>query len=208
MTLTEKRHKVVPDLLDLLVPIGDLKPYPGNARKHAKAELVDSLLTNGQYRPIVVRDDGTILAGNGTYTAAKELGWTHIAATRWTGSDDRARRVNVVDNRSHDLGGYDDRQLVQQLTSLAAAELEFEGTAYDQEYLDRLVSGLQAPAEPEEDEGSRSGGMGEGMVRVWFMATPETAAKWKEAIRRTGFNSDTVGARTILDLALAEMDPL
>lgn len=65
----------------------ELNPYHANARRGDLAAIARSLETNGQYRPIVVnlgRHTGRpleVLAGNHTLAAARQLGWTKIAAT-------------------------------------------------------------------------------------------------------------------------------
>ena len=51
---------------------------PCNARRHGaqNIEAVKSSLRRfGQQKPIVVDEDGVIVAGNGTVAAARELGW-------------------------------------------------------------------------------------------------------------------------------------
>ncbi len=82
---------------------------------HDDEAIARSLAENGQYKPITVRDDGTVIVGNGTYAAALSLGWTHIAATRVEVTEEQARRIVLVDNRTHDLGGYDDALLAELL---------------------------------------------------------------------------------------------
>ena len=59
------------------VPIGSVHPDPDNLRLHPAENLAGiraSLERFGQQKPIVVGRDGTIVAGNGTYAAAVELG--------------------------------------------------------------------------------------------------------------------------------------
>ena len=56
-----------------------LEPYPGNPRQHNLAAIRESLEEHGQYRPLVIQaSSGRILAGNGTFEAAHELGWKKI----------------------------------------------------------------------------------------------------------------------------------
>lgn len=63
------------------VPLGDLKLFPGNARRGDVDLIVQSLKAHGQYKPIVVNArDMTILAGNHTYQAAGVLEWKKIQA--------------------------------------------------------------------------------------------------------------------------------
>ena len=58
--------------------IEDLHFDPANVRKHDEKNLEaikSSLLRFGQQKPIVVDGKGIVIAGNGTLTAAKALGW-------------------------------------------------------------------------------------------------------------------------------------
>lgn len=58
------------------VPVDQLKFDPKNSRKHDTKNIKaikESLLKFGQQKPIVVMADGTVIAGNGTLQAFKEL---------------------------------------------------------------------------------------------------------------------------------------
>jgi site-specific DNA-methyltransferase (adenine-specific) len=93
-------------LAELAVPIKSLRPYKGNPRVGDIATIRESLETNGQYRPIVVRRaTNEVLAGNHTWQAARELGWQEIAATFVDVDAEQARRIVLVDNRAKDLAG-------------------------------------------------------------------------------------------------------
>lgn len=139
----EEQHGIPGELAHLAVPLGELTPYPGNAKLHDVPALRASLRQHGQYRPVVVqRSTGQVLAGNGTMTAARAEGWTHLAAVRIDCDDDRARRINLVDNRSSELGGgYDPDALLHLLTSLADTPDALAGTGYDLDALDALLAG-------------------------------------------------------------------
>lgn len=131
-------------LTDLLVPVDSLAHYPGNARTHAEAVLRESLELNGQYRPVVVWSrNRQVLAGNGTLAAARDLGWTEIAATFVDVDEDAARRINLVDNRANDLAGYDEAALVGLLEGVGP---DLTGTGYDQAALDELLARLAEPS--------------------------------------------------------------
>lgn len=61
-----------------------LKPYPGNARTHSKKQvrqIADSIERFGFTNPVLVSDDGEIIAGHGRVLAAKLLG--PIEYRRW-----------------------------------------------------------------------------------------------------------------------------
>jgi DNA modification methylase len=119
-------------LRKLAVPIDDLQPYKGNARrrKDGGAGIRESLEKNGQYRPVVVwKGENQVLAGNHTYAAARELGWTKIAATYVEVDAEQARRINLVDNADPERhGDYDYEALAELLRSFDG---DLEGTGYD-----------------------------------------------------------------------------
>lgn len=125
---------------NLNAPIADLKPYGSNPRRGNVAVIAESLKAHGQYRPIVVRaDTNEVLAGNHTLAAAKELGWTDLAVTYVDVDDEQAARIVLVDNRSADLGSYDDQVLLDLLASLDAGG-GLGGTGYTGDDLDDLMA--------------------------------------------------------------------
>lgn len=126
-----------PAIQALATPVGDLVPYPGNARRGNIARIAESLQANGQYRPIVVRR-GTdeVLAGNHTLAAAKQLGWDAVAVTFVEVTDDEARRIVLVDNKTNDDAAYDDQELIELLQSLPS----LEGTGFTPDELDLLLT--------------------------------------------------------------------
>jgi len=140
-------------LAALLVPVADLEFYPGNARTHDDAALRESMATNGQYRPIVANTrTRQVLAGNGTLAAARALGWGQVAVTWVDVDEDAARRIVLVDNRANDLAGYDEAMLLAMLRDVP----DMTGTGYDADYLDALLSRVDATVAgedaPDDDE--------------------------------------------------------
>lgn len=125
----------------LAVPVSGLKPYGKNPRRGNVEMIKESLELHGQYKPIVVRT-GTneVLAGNHTLKAAKELGWTDIAATFVDVDDDKAARIVLVDNRSNDVAGYDDEVLQELLESLP----DLAGTGFSPDDLNEYTDDAEA----------------------------------------------------------------
>lgn len=123
------------DLTMELVGLDLLRPHPDNPRNGDVDAIAESLTVNGQYKPIVVAKDGTVLAGNHTYAAALQLGWTEIQAVRLqVGPKSKAaKRIMLADNRTSDLGVYDEGLLLQLLNDLGGGEGEgvIPGTGYD-----------------------------------------------------------------------------
>lgn len=98
------------DLQGLLHPIDAFHPDPANARTgHSIEQIAYSLKTYKQRKPIVVNlsEGGKIEAGNGTWLAAKSLGWTHVAAVRVDDDPMTAVAFGIADNRTGDLSHWD-----------------------------------------------------------------------------------------------------
>jgi len=139
-------------LRSLAVPIGSVRPYPGNPRRGQIDAIKDSLREHGQYRPIVVqRSSGVVLAGNHTWQAAKALGWQQLAVTYIDCDDDEARRIVLVDNRLNELGGYDSQALTELLQEVAVSPRRLSGTGYDDATLTELLADFQP--DPEAPQG-------------------------------------------------------
>jgi hypothetical protein len=128
-------HKIVPQLEGLAVPIGTLNSDPENARVHPErniAEVVKSLDTYGQRIPVVVQTAGMIVrAGNARLEAAKQLGWTHVAAVVLDDTDQAAKAYALMDNRSADLAEWDFVQVAEIIKGLDAEWKELTGFSLD-----------------------------------------------------------------------------
>jgi DNA modification methylase len=108
-----------------LITLSSLRLDPNNARRHDKKNLEaikGSLSLFGQRKPIVVSGDNTIVAGNGTVEAARELGWTEIYVARiphdWT--PEQIKAYALADNRTAELAEWDSKILADQLIELDA----------------------------------------------------------------------------------------
>lgn len=123
------------------VKLGELRPYPGNARRGDVDAIASSLEAHGQFRPLIVqRSTGYVLGGNHTLQAAQRLGWPSVQVTYLDVDDDAAKRIVLADNRTHDLGdGYDDRALADLLASIDG---DLTGTGFSFDDLDDLLAKL------------------------------------------------------------------
>ena len=116
--------------------IADLTADPENARTHDKKNLdaiASSLEKFGQRKPIVVMPVGTILAGNGTWAAAKQLGWTDIQVSvvpvDWDYAT--AKAYALADNRTAELAEWDTSILASQLIELDAEGWDISALGFD-----------------------------------------------------------------------------
>lgn len=92
------------ELRPMLMPIDTLSPAPFNVRQGDIPLIADSLRRFGQLKPIVLDDEGMILAGNNVYRASIELlGWTHLSAVTADGmSEDDRLLFLLADNHASD----------------------------------------------------------------------------------------------------------
>lgn len=121
------------------VPIDSIAVYDKNPRIGNIDKIAESLAKNKQYRGIVVNErDGKVLAGNHTLLAARRLGWEEILVQYVDVDDEEAKRIVLADNKTAELGTYDDTLLAELLAGLPS----IEGTGFDAIEVDELLSGL------------------------------------------------------------------
>lgn len=97
-------------LRSLAVPIDELHIDPANARtNHALERIAASLKTYGQRKPIIANrlQNGKIEAGNGTWLAARKLGWSHLAVVFVDDDPATAAAYGIADNRLSELSTWD-----------------------------------------------------------------------------------------------------
>jgi site-specific DNA-methyltransferase (adenine-specific) len=131
--------------------ITELSLDPSNVRKHSRRNLdaiKASLRKFGQQKPIVVDAKGIVLAGNGTLTAAQELGWTEIQIVRTELAGVEATMFAIADNRTAELAEWEEDKLSQVLQSLKVEDADLlAATGYDAAEVDKM-----SKAEVTEDE--------------------------------------------------------
>jgi ParB family chromosome partitioning protein len=129
--------------------ITELSLDPSNVRKHSRRNLdaiKASLRKFGQQKPIVVDAKGIVLAGNGTLTAAQELGWTEIQIVRTELAGVEATAFAIADNRTAELAEWED-SLNDVLKSLQDEGVDLADLGYSPEDLGQFaVAEAEAPA--------------------------------------------------------------
>lgn len=136
------------------VPIGSLKPYPGNARTHDERQLskiASSLEAFGWMNPPIVDGEGVIIAGHGRWMAAKQLGLTEVPVVRVSHlTPDAVRAYRIADNQLAALSGWDDELLAIELQHLTSVELDFniEVIGFDHPEIDLRISPAEDKDEP------------------------------------------------------------
>lgn len=108
------------------VSLSSIAQDPNNVRRHPTKNLAaikGSLAKFGQQKPIVIDDRGIILAGNGTYAAALELGWDTIKVVVTDIKESFLKTAfALADNRTAELAEWDLDGLDVQLGLLKAED--------------------------------------------------------------------------------------
>jgi hypothetical protein len=118
------------------VSVDELNLHPDNPRIGDIVAIKNSLAVNGLYQPVTVNSSTMeVLRGNHTLLAARELGWREIEVFFVDVSKDDGARILLADNRTSDLGGYDNLALSRLLEGLG----DFEGTGYGADDLRDLL---------------------------------------------------------------------
>ena len=96
-------------------PVEDLKPYVKNARTHPP-EQIDQIAASmerfGFTIPMLVSEDGTIIAGHGRLMAAAQLGLSEVPVMVARGWSDEDRRIyTLADNRLAETSEWDPEML-------------------------------------------------------------------------------------------------
>jgi len=100
-----------------------LKLDANNARLHSEeniAAIKRSLAAFGQQKPIVINDDNTVLAGNGTLVAALQLGWETLKCVRSSLVGPEATAYAIADNRTGEFAYWDEAELTRAYSAMAS----------------------------------------------------------------------------------------
>ena len=105
------------------IAIDKLTPNGRNARTHSRKQIrqiADSIAAFGFVVPILIDDNGVIIAGHGRYAAAKLLGLKEVPAIKVQGlSEAKRRALALADNKIAENAGWDRDILAVELPELA-----------------------------------------------------------------------------------------
>ncbi len=105
------------------IAVDALKPNARNARTHSRRQIrqiADSIATFGFLVPILVDEDGVVIAGHGRYAAAKLLGLKQVPAIEVRDlSEAKRRALALADNKIAENAGWDRELLSAELPELA-----------------------------------------------------------------------------------------
>lgn len=132
--------------------ITSLRPYARNARTHSKKQvrqIAASISRFGFTNPVLVADNGEIIAGHGRVEAAKQLGWQTVPTLSLSHLSDAERRAYVLaDNKLALEAGWDKEILAIELQVLVELEFDVELTGFSLAEIDLLLDEAKT-ADPE-----------------------------------------------------------
>jgi DNA modification methylase len=117
-----------------MLPVSALRPYSGNARTHSRkqvSQIADSIRRFGFTNPILIGDDGEIIAGHGRVMAAKDLGIDKVPTVRLSHLSPEERRAYVLaDNKLALNAGWDTEVLAIELQALIDFDFDVTLTGF------------------------------------------------------------------------------
>ena len=115
--------------------VGDLIPYVNNSRTHSDEQVMQvasSIKEFGFTNPILIDDDGGIIAGHGRLMAAKKLGLDEVPCIRLGHLSEAQRKAYVIaDNKLALNSGWDNDLLKIELMQLDSIDFDLNLTGFD-----------------------------------------------------------------------------
>jgi hypothetical protein len=116
--------------------INDIKPYENNPRKNdvAVKPVANSIREFGFKVPIVIDNDGIIIAGHTRYRAAKELKLTKVPCIIADDlSDQQVKAFRLADNKVSEFAEWDQDALLEELQGILAVDMSEFGFLDEEE---------------------------------------------------------------------------
>ena len=146
--------------------ISQIKPNPRNSRTHSAKQIrqiANSIVAFGFTNPLLVDEDGELIAGHGRYKAAKLLGLAEVPVIVLAGlSPAKRRALAIADNKIAANAGWDRERLAIEIPELAGL-LETEGLdvsilGFEAVEIDQLLTDFEEDAADPQDSIDPSGG--------------------------------------------------
>ena len=141
-----------------LWPIDRLRPYERNPRTHSDAQvdqIAASMVEFGWTNPVLVDEQGGILAGHGRLLAARKLGLNEVPVIRFEHLSEAQKRAYLIaDNQLALQAGWSEELLAAQLAWLRDESFDLDLVGFDATELERLLAiadGEAASGEAEDE---------------------------------------------------------
>ena len=125
-------------------PIKDLIPYARNSRTHSDvqvAQIAASIKEWGWTNPILIDDEGVLIAGHGRLLAAQMLKMAEVPTITIAGLSEAQKRALVIaDNKLAMNAGWDIDLLKVELADLDMAGFDLDLTGFSLDELEKLLA--------------------------------------------------------------------
>lgn len=125
-------------------PLDRLIPHARNARTHSEeqvAQIAGSIAEFGFVNPVLVGDDGVIVAGHGRVLAARKLGLPEVPVIVLSHLTPTQRRALMIsDNQIAANAGWNEEMLVAELSALKEEAFDLDLLGFDDAEIDRLLT--------------------------------------------------------------------
>lgn len=136
-------------------PIDKLVPYARNPRSHSEeqiSQIAASIREFGWTNPVIIDDNGMILAGHGRVLAAERLGMTQVPVIEVRHLTEEQKRAYVLaDNKIAENSFWDSLLLTTEISELADIGLDLFSAGFDDEEIKRIL-GTQPTLREENQE--------------------------------------------------------
>ena len=140
--------------------VDDLIPYARNARTHSPeqvAKLASSIKEFGFINPVIISEDGGVLAGHGRIMAANKLGIKEVPCVVESHLTEAQKRAYILaDNRLALDAGWDEEMLKIELSDLKEMDFDMDLLGFNEEelsaYLDAMEDESNGVEDSEDDE--------------------------------------------------------
>lgn len=138
-----------------LVPTDKLIPYARNARTHSDeqvSQIAASIQEFGFINPILIDDEGTVIAGHGRLLAAQKLGLKEVPTVEIGWLTEAQRRAYIIaDNRLALNAGWDKDMLRVEIGDLAGVDFDLDLLGFTtDEIADFLTERTAGECDPDE----------------------------------------------------------
>ncbi len=165
-----------------VMPADDLIPYANNSRTHSQDQVnqvASSIKEFGFTNPVLIDEDGGIIAGHGRVLAAKKLNLTEIPCIVLHGLTSAQKKAYVIaDNKLALNAGWDDEMLRIEFQELQEMGFDLELTGFS---LDEIAE-LEFDSDCEIEMPELSDGDKEPFQQKTFTLHDEQAAVVDQAI--------------------------
>jgi len=178
-------------------PLERLVPFAQNARTHSDAQVAQiaaSIREWGFTNPVLVDEEGTIIAGHGRVLAARKLELQDVPTITLTGLSEAQRRAYVIaDNKLALNAGWDTELLAAEMSRLDELGFDRLLTGFSEAELQHMATGWEPSSEPDETEPNNAGLEAVIKVRCSQLDQADVRATIELALKESGIQ----GARLV-----------